>query len=185
MKLFKIAVSLITVSAALTLTNNAHAVLYDFTFNGDGSSASGQIDLVGGVAVSGTLDVTSGNAQGTYSLYTWNGGGISSIRVDGGTDLIVDNLVDVNSRPSLDVYGLAFVSSSYTGGHPSEGIDLSLNYGTTYNLAGFGIDGYCNPNANGSVFFDLVPFPEPTTGAIILLCLGISSMMIFRRRKGS
>jgi len=175
MSMNRFAVLMMSVSVAglaLALSANASPFTYNLSFNGDGSSATGVITIDNGFATSGYLDVTAGPALGSYGLYTWIGGGTSSIRVNGGTDLIVDNLVDANSDPSLDIYGLAFVSSGYTGGYPSEGIDLSLLSGTTYNLAGFGIDGYGVPNANGSV--TLTQVPEPSTlamGGLALLGL--------------
>jgi len=151
------------IAAAMGLAAQSQAALYDIAFTGDGSVADGQIDVVGGVATSGYLDVTAGPAQGIYSLYAWSGGGVSSVRVSGGTDLIVDNLVDVNAgaNPFLTVNGMAFV----TGDH-SEGIDLSLASGTTYNLGGFGPIGYNVPNANGTATLSGV-VPEPGTYGVL------------------
>jgi hypothetical protein len=180
-----VAVTALSAALSVALLPKAKATLYDVEFTGGGSSASGQIDVVGGVAVSGSLDITAGPAQGVYSLYTWNGGGTSSVRIDGGTDLIVDNIV-VNSSPFFTGDGLAFISSAYTGGLPSEGMVLSLN-GSVDNLIGFGVDGYGNPNANGIVTMDLTPVPEPSTiisGACMLLPFGaVAGRQIFRRRR--
>ncbi|MDR3558366.1 MAG: hypothetical protein P4L61_02440 [Candidatus Pacebacteria bacterium] len=168
------ALAILSIAAVQARAN----LTYDVTFQGNGTVANGQIILDNGVAVGGYLDVTAGAAQGAYSLYTWTGGGISSIRVGGGTDLIVDNLVNPGGSPMLDIYGLAFYSNAKDGGGvPLEGIDLSLNYGTTYNLAGFGADGYGNPNADGSVAITASSVPEPSTifaGILLLipLCLG-------------
>jgi hypothetical protein len=165
--------------SAVFVAAQARATLYDISFSGGGSTAYGQIDVSGGVADSGLLDVTAGPATGTYSLYTWSGGGISSVRVTGGTDLIVDNIVDVGANPFLDIYGLAFV----TGDH-SEGIDFSLASGDIYNLAGFGPLGYAVPNAFGTA--TLTAVPEPTTlisGALLLLPFGASTLRILRRRQ--
>jgi hypothetical protein len=166
------ALRIAVLAAGLGLAVQTQAGLYDVSFSGGGSVANGQIDVESGVAVSGYLDVTAGAAQGTYSLYTWSGGGISSVRVTGGTDLIVDNIVNAGANPFLDVYGMAFVNSGHT-----EGIDFSINYGTTYNLAGFGSLGYGVPNANGSATITAVP--EPTTmvagvGAVGLVLAGMA-----------
>ncbi len=93
----------------------------------------------------------------------------------------MDNLVTPGGNPVLDVYGLAFVSATLVGGYPAEGIDLSLNYGTIYNLGGFGIGGYYNPNANGNV--SLTPVPD---GGSTLALAGISllGLAALRRRFG-
>ena len=145
---------------------------YDITFNGDGSVASGQIVVDGGVATSGYLDVTAGWGIGDYTLYTWTGPVVSSVRVSGGTDLIVDNLVNVGSYPFLDIYGLAFVSN-LPPPQPSEGMDLSLDSGTTYNLGGYGIDGYGDPNADGVATLTAVPDGAST---VLLLGFGLAAL---------
>jgi hypothetical protein len=167
------------IAAILVLAVQARASLYDITFTDGGANvANGQIDVVGGVAISGYLNVTAGLALGSdYSLFTWIGGGIKSVRITG-TDLIVDNLVNVGASPFFDVYGLAFVN-----GDLSEGLDLSLN-GSSDNLWGVGYTGYGIPNANGSV--TLTPVPEPTTmvaGAMLLLPFGFSTLRILRKRQ--
>jgi hypothetical protein len=158
----------LAIAAAAGLAIQSQAALYDFTFSGDGSAADGTISVVGGVATGGTLDVTAGLAQGTYSLYTWAGGGTSSVRVTGGTDLIVDNLVTIGANPFLDTDGLAFVTVGDT-----EGIDFSLGSGTTYNLAGFGADGYNQPNAFGTATLVAIPEPVSTTEFAGLSALGV------------
>jgi hypothetical protein len=151
---------------------------YNLTFtetDGNGiSAANGQLDIVGGYAVGGYLDVTAGPAQGTYDLYTWAGGGTSSVRVTGGTDLIVDNAVTVGGNPFLDIYGLAFTSPGDT-----EGIDFSLDSGTTYNLGGFGTFGYYVPNANGSATLSAVP---ETSSTLALLGCSFGAIISVRRR---
>ena len=157
----------LAIAAAAGLAIQSQAALYDFTFSGDGSAADGTISVVGGVATGGTLDVTAGLAQGTYSLYTWAGGGTSSVRVTGGTDLIVDNLVTVGATPFLDTDGLAFVSAGNT-----EGINFTGS-GTTYNLAGFGADGYNQPNAFGTATLVAIPEPVSTTEFAGLSALGV------------
>lgn len=143
-------VMLLLALAGFSTAAKANQYNYSFTFtetDGFGSSAaSGQLEIVSGRAIDGYLDLTAGPAQGEYSLYTWNTGGISSVRVSGGTDLIVDNLVNIGANPFLDVYGLAFVTADH-----AEGIDLSLASGQTYNLGGYGAVGYAVPNANGQV----------------------------------
>jgi len=155
------ALALSALSPSLVKANTYN---YDLKFtetDGNGNSAAnGQLDIVGDHAVAGYLDVTAGAAQGTYSLYTWAGGGISSVRVTGGTDLIVDNAVTVGGNPFLDIYGLAFTSPGNT-----EGIDFSLDSGTTYNLGGFGTSGYYVPNANGNATLTAVPETSGNIGA--------------------
>lgn len=173
---------LAAVALALSAANESKAdpITYDFTFNGGGSDANGQLIINNGVATAGYLDVTAGAGIGDYNLYTWvgEGSGTSSFRVNGGTDLIVDNLVNPGSNPALDVYGLGFYSSALIDGQPAEGMALSLLSGTTINLEGFGTDGYGDPNANGEL--TLTPCTCMTTnvpdgmntGTVTLAALG-------------
>jgi len=175
------AIGAVAAMSLLLSTVPARATLYNFTFTGGSSAANGQLDVNGGVATGGFLDVTAGTGIGTYSLFTWNGGGVSSVRVNG-TDLIVDNLVSPGSTPFLDVYGLAFVNNL---ANPTEGMDFSLNFGTTYNLGGFGTLGYYVPNSDGRASIELAAVPEPTSliaGSMLLLPFGARSLRKVRDR---
>jgi hypothetical protein len=179
MKLTMLAAVALALSAATE--TNADPITYDVTFNGGGSAANGQVTVDNGVATGGYLDVTAGAAIGDYTLYTWAGGGSSSFRVDGGTDIIVDNLVNVLSNPALDVKGLGFYSGTQVGGDYPEGINLSLLSGTTINLSGFGTDGYGNPNANGELTLTAVP-DNMNTGAASTAGIGCLFLASAKRK---
>lgn len=163
----------------------AQTVTYDFTFNGGGTSANGQLEITDDTATGGYLDITSGTGIGDYNLYTWIGEGSvgSSVRVNGGTDLIVDNDVNVNLSPPVDSAGLAFISSSLDGGgDPIEGINLSAN-GDTVNVAGFGTDGYGAPNANGVLAFtECASVPEPSSTALLSAGGAFAGIVLYRRK---
>lgn len=177
----RIHLNLLTGLTLLGVSFSALANQYNYSFNftetdGAGHSAAhGQLEIVNGQATDGYIDVTAGPAQGEYSLYTWNTGGISSVRVSGGTDLIVDNVVNTGADPFLDNYGLAFVTPDH-----AEGIDLSLAYGHTYNLGGYGVVGYGVPNANGNaVLTSSVP---DATSTLALLGLSLVAIGYIQRR---
>jgi len=66
MKTLKLQLAL--VACAMGMAVQSHAQMYDIIFTGGSSAANGQIDVVGGFATSGYLDVTAGANQGTYNL---------------------------------------------------------------------------------------------------------------------
>lgn len=153
-------------------TSVSHAGLYGITFYdpNNGDSASGQIDVVGGYAVSGYLDVTTGAASGyDWTLYT--AGGSTTYPSDilspkGGFDY--DNAVyldsttnpQYNDNSSLDVYGLLFTHSS------GDELNLWGNGGGSLTLyADIGNNRY-NPqdiSPTGGIF---IPVPEPVNCAL-------------------
>jgi hypothetical protein len=101
MKKLHVNLGILTALAMSTLSITAWADNYDISFTAatsDATVATGQITVLDGVAVGGTLDVTSGPDSGNYTLVTGSGGDSS---------FVYDNLVD----PASDV---SFIDS--TGG---------------------------------------------------------------------
>jgi hypothetical protein len=146
--------------------------VYNIGFSGGGSGAYGQIDVVDGSAVNGSLTITTGHDQGTYSLVPGQG----SIRLYDGTDLIYDNLVNAASNPFLDADGLAFVGTAVNNvGQPLVGVNLWGNSDGSYTL-------FLDPPygaVNGSAAISSAPEPD-TFGVVTGLGL-LASLPLCRR----
>ncbi len=151
--------------AALFVAAQARADLYDLTFTEQGAGptvATGQIDIVGGVALSGSLDVTGGSGLGSYLLQPGSG-------TDG--SFIWDNLVAVGSTPFLDNAGLLFM-----GG----GVELNMYTDSNgYNLWGNVGGVNWNPVAIGDATLTSVP-----DGGLTVALLGgaLAGLALLRRR---
>ena len=187
---------LATMAVALVVAVQARATLYDITFTqtGEGSAyangaplipttdAIGQINVVGGVALSGNLDVLTGPDSGIYTLVA--GSGTSG----GGSGFQYDNIVYTGGGPFLD--STAGLLWSVTG-LPDSSAQLNMWYNTstqygqpasTYSLWGF--PPAYNLQAYGTGTISAVP--EPTTmlsGALLLLPLGASTLRILRKSR--
>jgi len=147
----------------------ANAAWYDLTYTDGGANAgTGSIDVVGGVAVSGSFTVTAGTATGTWTLSPGAG-------VAGGFQW--DNVVNPTSDPFLTSGGLLFTSG---------GNELNL-WGTgpgQYDLWG-NLGGGYNPVSSGGIA-TLTAVPEPTTmvaGAMLLLPFGVSTLRMLRKSR--
>lgn len=163
-----------------------HAQLYDIAFTGGSSAANGQIDVVGGIATAGYLDVTAGANQGTYNLVSLTSllitGGtpsVPSIRFTDGTDEIFDNAVNVNSDPFLTGNGLEFANDHLIG------FNLWGNSPGSYTL--FDVSGppdtqvYFSDNGTATI----TPVPEPASATFILLGMGALVCSWRLKRPGS
>ena len=110
--------STVTTSILSTVTNG----YYQITFNGGGSAAHGEIYVVDGAAVSGTLDVTAGDKMGRYTLLPGSGS------ID--AFFWWDNLVYPDSNPFVNWDGLMFTSDGTLNGYKINLYGLGLgNYG--------------------------------------------------------
>jgi hypothetical protein len=155
---------------------------YTFSYNGGGVTATGNLSLDGTFAVGGNIDITSGPVLGIFNLYTWATPGESSIRLTDGTDLIVNNQVNLASNPMMDLDGLAFVSSAVdSSGNPLEGLNLYGNGVSSYGLWGAGSDGYGVPNVTGSL--DVAPAPVPEPVPLALAGLGFGALLLVQRHR--
>jgi len=169
---FKIAA--VALAAFITTAVQAQIYTYDVVFTGSVSAANGQIEVQSGLAIGGFLDVTVGPNQGTYQLVP--GSGIFNAgRVNGGTDMNVDNLVNPGADPFVDSWGVAFEAAD-----KSIGFNLWGNGPGSYTLfdAGGAVTPYTYLADNGVAI--LTPVPEPTS--IALLGLGIAAYAVRRRK---
>jgi hypothetical protein len=177
------------------------AQVYNFTFLSGGMDATGTIDIVGGVAQSGSISVTGIPLEATPSVLVSAGGSLipdpaspstlTLINHDG-DDIIFDNIVNTGNDPVLNNNGLGFASGQYQD---------SVHYNTLINLWGNSPGSYslfvaeAQLDGNGNVIGDaqwvyaqsngslaLTPSPEPSTVALILGGLIVGSGIIRRRR---
>jgi len=187
----------------------AVAQIYTFTFTGsDGMDASGTISVVGGVAQSGSINVTGVPLEADPSTLINAAGSlipgssaVSGVAKDPNGDYVTyDSQVNVPANP---LYlnggngGLAFGSSPYG---PNEYDTLiGLNGGDAYgNIPPYEytlfvgeaeLDGSGNviPGENEYVYtwtsgtLTLTPVPEPATDALILCALAMGFLVIRRR----
>ena len=170
-------------AAALVMAVQARATLYDISFIdlGAANSAIGQIDVVGGVAISGYLNVQAGVAQ---SPPLW----LQQPGVGSDASFFWDNAVDPTggfaNGTFVDGAGLLFAGQ---GSFAGEELNLFANGNPVidkYTLQG-NIGGNWNPIAVGAAAIYLAPVPEPTTmiaGALLLLPFGASTLRILRKR---
>jgi hypothetical protein len=170
----------VLVSAFATQAANASTV--NFEFSGYGSSASGTLDVVGGVVQSGSGTISAPYANNTLTLVTLAtpgvtdaGGGTFSYRFGGGTDLIGDNILPLTGN------GLVFIVN--TPDYP--GLDLGFNiWGNpdgsfTGFLAGNGV--YTSFPIQAT-FTTVAAVPEASTWAMLILGFAGIGFMAYRKR---
>jgi hypothetical protein len=172
MKTLKLAI----IASALFVAAQARASWYDITFDGGGSDAYGTIDVVSGAAISGSLTITAGGNDGTYSLLP----GTGSFSTPPGYVLTYDSLVNPGSQPFVDNAGLLFTRGSTA-------INLFSEIPAGSGAATYGLYGYPPQWVPGVDYgtATLTAVPEPTTiisGALMLLPFGASTLRILRRR---
>ena len=155
------------VAAALACAMSAQAgLLYNITYTDGGANvASGVIDVAGGLAISGTLNVTAGAASGSWLLLPGAGS-------DGSFSW--DNAVNPASDPFLTSGGLLF-------GNGTSEVNLWGTGPGTYDFYG-NIGGNWNPVSDRGVA-TIAPVPEPAAyGAIA--GLGLLGFARWRRTRG-
>lgn len=162
---------------AMGMAAQLQAAWYDLSFTGGSSVASGQIDVVDGLAVNGYLDVTAGANIGTYDLLL-GGPSEQTFVTSDGTDLNYDNKVTLGSNPFLDVYGLAFADGpANTAG--VVGFNLFGNGPNSYSL--FGDPPWGAPYVNADATLVAVPEPVSTTKVAGISALGV--LLVTLRKK--
>lgn len=159
---------LVTVAALGLGVSSSQATLFELSFNGGSSAATGQIDVQGGLALSGYLTVTAGPDQGTYNLVPLGSpliNGVvtpqfSTLRIGGRDDETFDNVVNVGSNPFLTtIGGLVFANNTTIG------FNLWGNGPDSYQMFDSGPGIYLNDSGTAS----LVSVPEPSLAALAVL----------------
>jgi hypothetical protein len=144
---------------------------YNLTYTDGGANvASGKIDVVGGVALQGYLDVTAGTATGDWTLSPGNGS-------DG--SFIWDNEVFPGSDPFLDTGGLLFTGQTGTADANYE-INLWGNGPGNYSFWG-NVGGNWSPESTGVA--TLTQDPCPDGGYTVALLGGALAGLQALRRK--
>jgi len=186
----------------LVLASSAHAQVFDFAFTSSGMKATGTIDIVSGVAQSGTINVTGVPVEADPSTLITAAGsllpGSGAVENHNGDVLTYDNLVNFSNDPILTGNGLVFVAGQYGPTHYNTLI--GLNGGDAYGNLSPGeytlfvgealLDGNGNVIAPEYVYhwdsafgsLSLTAIPEPATYAAVfgLAALGLAAI---RRRK--
>jgi len=178
-------------AGVMGLAVQAHAQMYDITFDIDGNDGSGVLTATANgdgtyLVTSASVLVTSGSwssatpyilapngdNDGTFGLY----GQSSEGHFSGGADMIYDNILYPGSPLTLDSDGLGFWTTSGTAGL---GFNL-FGVNTFYGLGQLG-----NPVVSDGTI-DIVAVPEPTTviaGALLLLPFGASTLRVLRKNR--
>ena len=185
---------ILAAAAALTAisTSPARAMLIDFTYTQTGESdtygnavppsitaAYGQIDVVGGVAISGSLAVTAGPDVGSYILVPGTGN-------DG--NFVYDNVVYypglVNGGFLDSTAGLLWSMSGTAGNSPEMNMWYNVAYQAyigdppdTYSL--WGVPPTYNPESYGTVVLTQVPDGGMT---VSMLGLAVGFCGLFARK---
>jgi hypothetical protein len=163
------------------------ADIYNFNYSGSSFTASGTLDVNGGVATSGSGTLTYDSTTTDITLYEIDNppSGVITARTAGGTDLIgLDNLVFPGSDPLLDGDGLIFwmgstpptLGLSQTGNinlAPAGGFNIYANGPGVYAAFGANASGWL-PGAPDTGTFTLSSVPEP--GAVSLLFAMLASV---------
>jgi hypothetical protein len=185
-------IKITTLLAALVLVGKVQADgLYDITFSDGGANVgAGQIDVVGGYAISGYFDVTAGLAAGNYTLYTAGGtGGTYTAPLTSPAGVFIyDNAVyDANNNPQypvnnpyLDVNGLLFTGAGNSEVNLWAGSD---NNTSTYTFDAYVSGGYIDPSGILGVS-SITPAPEPSSLVLIALMLIPAGVCLRLARKG-
>lgn len=183
------------VVGVVALAAQTHAALYDITFTGfdNLTTATGQVDVVGNVALSGYLDVTYNGTTVDYNNLVPTGG---TGETSGGLNLgPVDNVFNVNSATQggfLTVSGLVFYNGASYSDRTSAIMALSDNTPSdlTPNLYGGGsaeVGGFGNntPDTDGTLgVFAAVPEPTWTAGVTGFAAVGML-ILVAKRKKYS
>jgi hypothetical protein len=165
--------------AGFTSVNQLQAQTYDITFNGaangEAYAANGQIDVVGGLAINGSITVTAGNDLGTYSLLTSSPTVVVPVGIT--ANLTGDNEVSPNLNPFLDGGGLVFTGSLFNDNQSDVGFNLWGNGPGSYSLFDASATQYTEADGTATI----TPAPEPAT--LALAGLGGLGVLLLRRRR--
>ncbi len=193
-------------ATALMLIGSSQAAVaqvYNFTFNGGGMNATGTIDIVSGVATSGSINVTGVPLEADPSMLTTASGDLltlgGDVRNHDGDVITYDTVANAANDPVFDNTGVAFASGfyGYDGGTPEYNAIINLwgNSPGSYSLfvAEAQLDGSGNvigdpqwvyAQSNGSLTLT-TPTPEPSTVGLITLGALMVGFVAIRRRRAT
>ncbi len=202
----RIFVSLISFGlvAVLVLLASSSAVadqIYNFTFTSSGMDATGTIDVAGGVAQSGSINVTNVPlAADPNTLITAAGNllpGNGAAQNHNGDNLPYDNLVTFANNPILTSNGIDFVAGQYDPTHyntliglwggDANGNPVPNEYTLFVGEAQLDGNGNVIPGESGYVYnylsgsLTLTPVPEPSS-AFLAICALIGFGILYRAR---
>lgn len=181
MKTLKLKLVLLAI-AGWFVGSAAHAQTFNITYTGNNSDATGQVNVVNGIAVSGFLDVTSGANQGTYNLVSLTSPLINGEPQDGGqeqtlsipgSDQIFDDVVNPLDNPFLTGAGLEFANNTTSAG---------------FNMWGNGTDSYSLFDSSASTYdvdsgkATIEEAPEPSVW--LLMAGGVGVLLFLQSRRG-
>ena len=176
-------------------TSVSRADLYEITFTDPGADnvGSGQIDVVGGYAVSGYFDVTAGAATGAWTLYAagGTGGTWNSLLTSPLGAFTYDNAVYLNPNTNPQYPGSSYLDNGgllFTDGNNDE-LNLWGNGNGVYSLYA-DISGVKYNPAVDSGQSTITAVPEPINYALagfglIFVGGGISRFYLGRRRSAA
>jgi hypothetical protein len=190
-----------TVAVLMLLASAPAAVadIYNFMFTSSGMNATGTIDIVGGVAQSGSIYVTGVPLEANPSMFTTAAGDLltagGDVRDHDGDVITYDTVANPSNDPIFDSqYGVAFGSGYYgsDGGTPEYNTVINLwgnspgSYGLFVGEAELDGNGnvvgnpeYVYAIQNGSL--TLTPVPEP--GTLVLLGMGGFGLLAYAWRR--
>jgi len=202
---------LVGLALSLTLALPAQAAQESFTYfsaSAGGLSADFTVDVVGGVALSGSGTLSSAAFLGAYNLtllsansslpsgngsinptpgtpsyglgtgFTWHG-----VTGSGGADLIGDSVVNANAN-YLDDYGLVFKLTNQSTNAIVGGLNIWANSNAPSSLYAteLSVNGQNIFENSGNGTLNLAAVPEPENYAMLLVGLGVLGA-VARRRK--
>ena len=183
----KLKITILAAILALGVTVEADG-LYDITFSDGGANVGyGQIDVIGGYAVSGYFNVTAGLALGSYSLYTAGGTGtyLSPLTSPAGT-FFYDNAVYLSSNPQYPVNNPFLDNNGFLFRDVNNN---EVNLWAPADDGTYSFDAYINGayiDPNGFVgASNITPAPEPSGLSILTVTLISSGIFYFQRRMKS
>ena len=207
----RIGLPLAALALSLTLALPAHATQESFTYfsaSAGGLSANFTVDVIGGVALSGTGTVSSASFPGTYNLsllsassvlpsgngsinptpampayglgsgFTWHG-----VTGSGGADFIGDSVVNASAN-FLDDYGLIFKLTNQSTNAIVGGLNIWANTNAPSSLyaTNLSLNGQNSFESSGNGTLNIVAVPEPETYAMMLAGLGVLGIAARRRK---